>query len=138
MIDPRVKSLCEEVGLEAIEGTAYPRLGQTRAVNTIKALIDNFGEEHTRLVLMTLAETENNKALVDRECLWMASDMVMKFKEEIERDASFWLETWDLMPLGYLQSVSHELRGLVKQRDALAGLVYRELRKRYGQLEMET
>ena len=138
MIDPAVKALCDEVGLEAIEGTAYPRLGQTRAINTIRALIDNFGDEHTRLVLMTLAQTSNNKALVDRECLWMVSDMVLKFAEEIERDASFWLAAWDEMPLGYLQSISHELRGLVKQRDALAGLVYRELRKRYGQLEMET
>jgi hypothetical protein len=137
MIDARVQSLCTEVGLEAIEGSAYPRLGQTRAVNTIRALIDNYGEEHARLVLMTLAETENNRGLVDRDCLWMTSDLVLKFKDEIERDASFWLETWDALPLGYLQSVSHELRGLVKQRDALAGLVYRELRKRYGQLEME-
>lgn len=137
MIDPRVSALCEEVGLQAIEGTAYPRLGQTRAVATIRRIIERFGEEHARLVLMTLAETENNRALVDEVCLWMASDMVRVFRTEIEHDASAWLARWDSMPVGYLQSVSHGLKGTIKQRDALSGMVYRELRKFYGQQDLE-
>lgn len=136
MIDPRVSALCEEVGVQAIEGTAYPRLGQTRAVNTIRRIIDRFGEEHARLVLMTLAETSNNKALLDEVGLWMCSDMVRVFRDEIERDASLWLSTWDALPVGYLQSVSHGLRGWIKQRDALSGMVYRELRKTYGERDL--
>lgn len=137
MIDPRVSALCEEVGIEAIEGTAYPRLGQTRAVNTIRRIIERFGEQHARLVLTTLAETQNNRALLDEVCLWTASDMVRVFRAEIERDASQWLSNWDAMPIGYLQSVSHGLKGTIKQRDALCGMVYRELRKYYGQQDLE-
>ncbi|ASW06286.1 hypothetical protein [Rhizobium sp. 11515TR] len=137
MIDPRVSSLCAEVGIEAIEGTAYPRLGQTRAVNTIRRIIERFGEDHARLVLMTLAETENNRALLDEVCLWTTSDMVRVFSDEIEQDASQWLAYWDSMPVGYLQSVSHGLKGMIKQRDALSGMVYRELRKYYGQQDLE-
>lgn len=137
MIDPRVSSLCSEVGIEAIEGSAYPRLGQTRAVATIRRIIERFGEEHARMVLTTLAETENNRALVDGICLWMVSDMIRVFRSEIEKDASTWLANWDSMPVGYLQSVSHGLKGTVKQRDALSGMVYRELRKYYGQLDLE-
>lgn len=133
MIDPRVSALCEEVGLQAIEGTAYPRLGQTRAINTIRRIIERFGEEHARLVLMTLAETANNKALVDEVCLWMASDMIRAFHAEIEQDASLWLSLWDRLPLGYLQFISQGLRGTVKQRDALGGMVYERLRRVYGE-----
>ena len=136
MIDPRVQSLCEEVGLEAIEGTAYPRLGQTRAVNTIKALIDNFGEEHTRLVLMTLAETENNKACLDSACLWATSDLVRVFSEEIEKNASLWMELWDQTPVGYLQSISLDIKSYAKQRHVLCGMIYERLRRVYGEPDL--
>lgn len=133
MIDQRVHSLCAEVGIEAIEGTAYPKLGQTRAVNTIRRIIDLYGEEHARLVLTTLAETTNNKAMLDGICLWMASDMVRAFHAEIEQDASLWLSLWDKMPVGYLQYIAQGLRGTVKQRDALSGLIYERLRRVYGE-----
>lgn len=136
MIDPRVVSLCNEVGIECIEGTAYPRLGQTRAVNTIRRIIERFGEQHARMVLMTLAETQNNKALVDEVGLWMASDMVRAFHAEIEQDASLWLSLWDKLPVGYLQFVSQGLRGTVKQRDALGGMVYERLRRVYGEPDL--
>jgi hypothetical protein len=137
MIDERVKALCGEVGIECIEGTAYPRLGQTRAVNTIRRIIERFGEDHARLVLTTLAETVNNKAMVDETSLWMCSDLIRAFRTEIENDASRWLNAWDAIPVGYLQSVSQGLRGYVKQRDALGGMVYKELRKVYGQMDLE-
>lgn len=136
MIDPRVRSLCAEVGIECIEGTAYPRLGQTRAHRTIRRIIDRYGEEHARLVLTTLADTVNNKATVDEVGLWMASDMVRAFRNEIERDASLWLDVWDRMPIGYLQHVSQGLRGTVRQRDALGGMVYEKLRRVYGQPDL--
>ena len=32
----------------------------------------------------------------------MASDMVKRFAPEIEKNASLWLETWDRMPIGFL------------------------------------
>jgi hypothetical protein len=124
------------VGIEAIEGTAYPRLGQTRAINTIRRIIDRYGEEHMRLVLRTLADTSNNKAVVDEIGLWMCSDMVMAFRDEIERDASLWLSVWDKIPVGYLHYVSQGLRGTVKRRDALSGMVYERLRRVYGQPEL--
>lgn len=136
MIDPRVKVLCEEFGIQVIESTSYPKLGQTRAHGTIRNMIDNLGEDHTRLVLMTLAETRNNLALLDEVGLWMASDMVRKFSPEINKNASLWLDTWDRMPIGFLQSRAQELRGSVKPRFALGGMVYLMLRQVFGQPEL--
>lgn len=136
MIDPRVKALCGEFGIDVIESTSYPKLGQTRAHGTIRIMIDRLGEDHARMVLMTLAETANNKALLDEVGLWMASDMVRRFGPEIDQDASLWLTTWDRMPIGFLQSRAHELRGAVKPRFALGGMVYLMLRQVYGQPEL--
>lgn len=136
MIDPRVKALCEEFGVEVIESTSYPKLGQTRAHGTIRNMIDTLGEAHARMVIMTLAETANNKCLLDEVGLWMASDMVKRFGPEIEKNASLWLDTWDRMPIGFLQSRAHELRGAVKPRFALGGMVYLMLRQVYGQPEL--
>lgn len=136
MIDPRVKSLCAEFGIEVISGTSYPKIGQTRAHGTIRNMIDTLGMDHARMVLMTLAETTNNKALLDEVGLWMASDMIKRFGPEIEKNASVWLDTWDRMPIGFLQSRAHELRGSVKPRFALGGMVYLMLRQVYGQPEL--
>lgn len=136
MIDPRVKSLCDEFGIEVIKGTSYPKIGQTRAHGTIRNMIDTLGMDHARMVLMTLAETTNNKALLDEVGLWMASDMIKRFGPEIEDNASVWLDTWDRMPIGFLQSRAHELRGSVKPRFALGGMVYLMLRQVYGQPEL--
>jgi len=136
MIDPRVIVLCEEFGIEVIESTSYPKLGQTRAHGTIRHMIETLGHDHTRMVLMTLAETRNNLALLDEVGLWMASDMVKRFAPEIEKNASLWLDTWDKMPVGFLQSRAHELRGAVKPRFALGGMVYLMLRQVFGQPEL--
>lgn len=135
-IDPAVVELCAEVGIECIEGTAYPRLGQTRAHRTIKRIIRKYGEDHTRLVLTTLAETSNNKACLDEHCIWATSDLVRKFRAEIERDATFWLEIWDRLPVGFLQSRTQEMRGWVRQRDALAAMIYERLRRVFGQPDL--
>lgn len=136
MIDPRVKALCEEFGIEVLEGTSYPKLGQTRAHGTIRMMIDRFGEGHARLVLMTLAETQNNKALLDEVGLWATSDLVRRFRREIDKDPSFWLDLWDHLPIGFLQSRAHELRGFVKPRHALFGMIYLMIRQSYGQPEL--
>jgi hypothetical protein len=46
-------------------------------------MIDNLGEDHARVVLMTLAETANNNSLLDEVEIWIASDMVKIFRREI-------------------------------------------------------
>lgn len=134
MIDPRVTAICEEVGVEVIESTAYPQLGQTRAHRTIRRIIQRHGEAHTRLVLQTLAETANNKAALDQVGLWVASDLVRHFSAEIEKDASHWFDIWDRLPVGYLQSRAQELR--THQRYALFGMLYERLRRVYGQPDL--
>lgn len=136
MIDPRVTALCSEFGIEVIQGTSYPKLGQTRAHATIRNMIDTLGMDHTRMVIMTLAETRNNLCMLDEVGIWAASDLVKRFRVEIEKDPSQWLDLWDRLPIGFLQSRAHELRGFVKPRNALFGMIYMMVRQVYGQPEL--
>lgn len=132
MIDRRVYEICREYGVEIIDARRYPDVGQTRAVGTMDRILKNFGEDHFRLVMSTLAETSNNKACLDEFGLWMASDMVMACRGHIEANASQWLAVWDAMPLGQLQFIAHDLSGIVPQRHALSGMVYERVYRVFG------
>ncbi|NTS31289.1 hypothetical protein HQ945_08475 [Phyllobacterium sp. BT25] len=99
---------------------------------TLERIARRFGEGHLRLVLSTLAETANNKLLLDEVGLWMASDMIRACRSIVENRTGDWLETWDAMPVGELQFITHDLSGVVSQRHALGGMVYERLYRRFG------
>ena len=125
-----VYRLCAEFGIRIIDARRFPRIGETRAVETMARILRKHGEHHLRLVLMTLAETANNKALLDEVGLWMASDMVRA--RGADRIDETWLKLWDAMPVGELQFMCQDLRGLVPQRHALSGMVYERVYRQFG------
>ena len=128
----QVHDLCGEFGIKIIEGTNYPELGETRAIVTLVHIMRHYGEGHLRLVLTTLFETANNKALLDSVGLWMTSDLIRAYSNVVEHRADDWLQTWDAMPVGELQFICQELRGIVRQRHALGGMVHERLYRRFG------
>ncbi|TIL94514.1 MAG: DUF3102 domain-containing protein [Mesorhizobium sp.] len=129
MIDPRVKALCDEFDVEIVDRHAYPEPGQTRAVVTIRRIIDRHGEAHARMVLCILAEGRGNQALIDEVSLWAISDLVLACADLVEADATGFLEMFDKMPLGPLMAIANELRSIVPQRHALAGMLYLQARR---------
>lgn len=133
-VPEHVQRLCDEFGVRIIDRHRVPHPGETRAVVTIDRIWRRYGEEHTRLVLSTLAETGNNKILLDEAGLWMASDMVRKCRDLIEQNAGAWLEMWDVIPGGELQFVCQRLNGIVPQRYALGGMIYERIYRRFGPL----
>lgn len=137
MIDPEIAAICAEYGIRVVDGSNYPAIGETRASTTLRHIRDKYGEGHLRLVLSTLAETANNKASLDIVGLWMASDMIRACRGVVETRACDWLEAWDQMPVGELQFVCQDLRGVISQRFALGGMVYERLYRRFGPAQME-
>lgn len=131
MTDSRVHDLCREFGVTIIDKSRYPGPGETRAVATLEKIIRRHGMEHARLVMTTLAETENNKAALEAAAFGAASDLIRACPEWVE-DASKWLAVWDKTPVGELQALTHDLRGHVSMRGALAGLIYERLWRAYG------
>lgn len=131
MIDPRVKALCDEFGVQIIDKSRYPGPGETRAVGTLAKIISRHGMEHARLMMTTLAETENNKLSLEAAAFGAASDLIRAKPEWVE-DASKWLVAWDVTPVDELQALAYDLRGYVSMRAALAGLIYERLWRAFG------
>lgn len=123
--------ICREFDVRIVDKSRYPGPGETRAVATLEKIICRHGMEHARLVMTTLAETENNKAALEAAAFGAASDLIRAKPEWVE-DASKWLAVWDKTPVGELQALAHDLRGHVSMRGALAGLIYERLWRAYG------
>ena len=132
IVPARIQQLCDEYGVRIVEKHRYPEPGETRAIATIDRIWRRYGEDHIRLVFSTLVETANNKLLLDEAGLWMASDMVRKCRELIEKRAGDWLTVWDTIPGGELQFVCQDLSGIVPQRYALGGMIYERIYRRFG------
>ncbi|HEV2901537.1 MAG TPA: hypothetical protein VGX71_27595 [Pseudaminobacter sp.] len=127
--DPRVKSLCSEFDIEIIPANVYPLPGQTRAPATIRRLIDKHGAEHARLVLCILAEGKGNDALIDETSLSAISDLLLACPDVVEGSTSDLLDLFDTVPLGPYMAIANELRGVVHQGHALAGMLYLHVRR---------
>lgn len=133
IIPAHIEALCREFGIEIIDRNKYPEPGQTRAVETMARIYRRHGEGHLRIVLMTLMQAGNHKILLDEVGLWMTSDMVLKCRDLIEREAGAWLELWDHIPGADLQFVCQELSGYIPQRYALGGMIYERIYRRFGE-----
>lgn len=134
MIDPRVYQVCEEFGIRIVDGRAYPDVRETRAVATMNRILRRRGYDHFRMVLMTLAETENNAGHLDEYLLWAVSDLLMACSGIVEREPSKWLECFDKTPVGQLQFIARDLCGVTLQRHALAGMLYERIYRAFGPL----
>lgn len=129
MIDPRVSILCQEYGITIVDGRAYPGIKETRAVVTMDRILSAKGEDHFRMVLSTVAETNNNQGYIDKHLLWAVSDLVETYSVIVEERPSEWLECFDAAPVGELQVVSKRLR---HQRFALVGMIAERVVRRFG------
>lgn len=128
-IDPRVQALCDEFDVRIVPRSIYPQPGETRAVAAIARVIKMHGMEHARLVMTVLVEGKGNAALIDYASIGAVSDIILACSDLVEADAGAFLEMFDRMPLGPLMAIAHELRGIVHQRSALAGMLFLQLRK---------
>lgn len=129
MIDPRVPSLCDEYGLRIVDGRSYPGIRETRAVFTMDKILRLKGEGHFRMVLSTVAETENNAGEIDKYLLSAISDLVERFNFLIEARTSEWLMVFDAAPIGELQFIARKVR---HQRFALVGMLTERIVRYFG------
>lgn len=127
-----IARLCAEFGIRIIDGRRYPEIGETRAVATLVRIERRHGPGHLRLVLATLAQTENNKACLDEYALNSISDLIRACPSIIENRMSDWLEVFDAAPVGELQFIARDLIGITPQRHALSGLLYERIVRRFG------
>ncbi|MDR6759400.1 hypothetical protein J2Y48_004716 [Mycoplana sp. BE70] len=90
VVDSRVYCICEEYGVTIVDGRSYPGIRETRAVVTLDRILAAKGEDHFRLVLSTVAETENNQGYIDNHLLLAVSDLVETYRAIVE-PRSLWM-----------------------------------------------
>lgn len=129
MTDPRVSSLCSEYQIRIVDGRAYPGIRETRAVTTMDRILNSKGEDHLRMVLSTVAETENNQGYIDKHLLWAVSDLVGACHSVVEARPIEWLECFDAAPVAELQYIA---KRLPHQRFALVGMLYERVVRKFG------
>ncbi len=138
---PEALAIFAEYQIEVVPANVMPANGQTRAIATLDRIRKRHGEAHARFVVMTLAETANNKAFIDETSLWVVSDMVRaaakNFPSLVDNDVSAWFAFFDAIPLGYLQFWTSDLDGVVSKRHALVGMLYERMRRRFGALAVQ-
>ncbi len=122
-------AILNEFGIKLIDGRSYPGIRETRAATTLKKIYEAKGEDHYRLVLSTVAETNNNQGYIDKHLLWAVSDLVERYRPLIEERPTEWLECFDAAPVAELQVVA---KGLRHQRYALVGMIAERIVRRFG------
>jgi hypothetical protein len=80
-------------------------------------------------VLCILAEGKGNDAQIDETSLSAISDLLLACPDVVEGSASDLLELFDGLPLGPYMAIANELRGVVHQGHALAGMLYLHVRR---------
>lgn len=124
MTEALVRAICAEFDIEIVAANEAPKPGQTRALATMRRILEKHGEGHLRLVVSTLAETTGNQGLINEYSAWAVSDLIRANSEWVEHHAEEWFEAWDSVPLGFLMWHCQQLYGFITQRQALGGMVY--------------
>ncbi|WP_223566919.1 hypothetical protein [Agrobacterium tumefaciens] len=133
---PAAEAIFAEHGIAVVPAHVMPAVGQTRAIVTLERIINRHGDDHARFVVMTLAETANNKGFIDETSLWVVSDMIRaaekNFPELVTTNVTAWFSFFDTLPLGWLQFWVLDLDGVVSKRHALVGMLYERMKRTFG------
>ncbi len=133
---PEAEAIFAEHGIEVVPAHVMPAIGQTRAIATLNRIRNRYGDDHARFVVMTLAETANNKAFIDETSLWLVSDMMRaaakNFPDLMNNNVTAWFSFFDGLPLGWLQYWALDLDGVISKRHALGGMVYERMKRTFG------
>ncbi|WEX88006.1 hypothetical protein PZN02_000452 [Sinorhizobium garamanticum] len=127
MSEALARSICDEYGIKIVPGNVFPMPGETRAVATMARIIAKHGEGHFRMVMTELAETKGKEGLIDVFTLWAFSDLIRACPEWVEEHTSQFLDWLDELPMGWICYITSQLRGVVRQRYALAGVIHYQL-----------
>ncbi|MDE2329459.1 MAG: hypothetical protein KGK16_01535 [Bradyrhizobium sp.] len=87
-----------------------------------ESMLRRYGYAHTKLVLLSIAETKNNARELVAPTIWAVSDLVAAHPQWAER-ASDWLAAFDKVDLGQLCAFAKRNKA-VKQRAGLCSLLF--------------
>lgn len=124
----QLASICSELGITVIPVTKQRGPMETCAINTLEHVLRNHGSEHLRSVLMSIVETENNKRMLVAPVIWAVSDILLAHPSWFGGD---FLEAMDRIDLADLHERAKANREAAQPRQAIATMLFEELRKEF-------
>lgn len=121
-----VESICADLGIKIIpcNETLGPML--TKAGQTLRALLAQYGEGHTIIVLRTITESAGNECALTAPAIWAVSDLVLAHPNWPDRGLA-WIEAFDDINLIALAKTASANRKAVPKREAMAAMLYERL-----------
>jgi len=118
--------ICEELGIRIVPVTKQRAPMETCAVNTLDHILRDHGVKHLRSVLLSIAETENNKRMLVAPVIWAVSDILLAHPSWFGGD---FLEAMDRIDLAEMHERAKANREAAQPRQAIATMLFEELRK---------
>jgi hypothetical protein len=120
---PELSSLLGELEIEVIDLQRYRGPGATMATACMESIFRKYGYGHAKLVLMSIAETRNNKRELVAPVIWAISDLIRAHPAWAER-ATDWFDAFDRVDIRQLRVFAKLNKSAVKPRATLATLLF--------------
>jgi hypothetical protein len=120
---PELTNLLAELEITVIDLQRYRGPGATMALACIESIFQKYGYSHTKLVLMTIAETSNNKRELVAPVIWAISDLIRAHPAWAKR-ATDWYDAFDRVDIRQLRAFARLNKSAVKPRATLATLLF--------------
>jgi hypothetical protein len=120
---PELTSLLAELEIKAVPLYAYRGPGATMATACLESILQRRGYGHTKLVLMSIAETRSNDRELVAPVIWAVSDLIVAHPKWAER-VSDWLAAFDKVDIRQLRAFARHNKAAVPPRAAIATLLF--------------
>ncbi|MBO4227222.1 hypothetical protein [Bradyrhizobium neotropicale] len=127
-IDP-LSNLLAEFQIRVVPIAQRLQQRETHAEQTMRRILEARGEEHLRLILMAIVETnENNSTMLVAPVLWAISDLLLAHPSWFGAGL---LDTLDEIDLRQLYVGAQANKGAVPLRYGVGALLYERLRTKF-------
>lgn len=127
-------AILTELGVEIVAKNVAPRPGQTRSVGTVQKIIRRHGEDHARLVLMLIMQSENNRAALCEASIGAVSDLVEEFRriypDKAENGISELFDFLDRTPIAQIRAAY--IGDCKDKRGRLCGMMQERMLLHFG------
>lgn len=135
------EAILNDFGITVVHPSAVPGLGQTRAVGTVEQIRRAHGDDFARFVVMTLAESDNNKSAINRYTIMAASALTAfartNHPDMMENDLESWFKFWSGTPLSVLVDLVLDVHGEARRSDTLYGMLLWRFEMEFGRLSRQ-
>jgi hypothetical protein len=120
---PALADLLDELEIKVVGLQRYRAPSSTMATSCLRRILQHHGYAHTKLVLMTIVETRNNKRELVAPTIWAVSDLILAHPAWADR-ATDWFDAFDKVDLKQLRAFAKLNKSAVPPRAALATLLF--------------